>query len=60
MAVYELLLARISETSDFVMRDLIGLVDETVRQDMLARENAFRNNRQETLRNAKRQAVGQQ
>jgi hypothetical protein len=42
------------------MRDLIGLVDETVRQDMLARENAFRNNRQETLRNAKRQAVGQQ
>ncbi|HXQ73034.1 MAG TPA: aminotransferase class III-fold pyridoxal phosphate-dependent enzyme, partial [Pyrinomonadaceae bacterium] len=60
MAVYELLLARVSETSDFVMRDLMMLVDETVRQDMLARENAFRSNRQGTLRNARRQVVGQQ
>jgi hypothetical protein len=60
MSVYELLLARISETSDVVMRDLIMLVDETVRQDLLARENAFRSSRKETLRTARRQAVGQQ
>lgn len=60
MAIYELLLARVAETSDVVMRDLMMLVDETVREDMIARENAFRSSRKETLRTARRQAVGQQ
>ena len=60
MKVYELLLARISQTGDAVMRDLMMLIDETVRQDLLARENAFRSSRKETLRTARRHTVGQQ
>lgn len=58
--IYELLLTRISETRDVVMSDLMMLIDEMVRQDMLARENAFRCSRKETLRTARRQVVGQQ
>ncbi|MEK6278976.1 MAG: aminotransferase class III-fold pyridoxal phosphate-dependent enzyme [Acidobacteriota bacterium] len=60
MAVYELLLERISEISDVIVRDLLALIDEAARKHLQARQNAFQLDRQETLRNARRQAVSRQ
>lgn len=60
LEVYALLLERISESKDVVMRDLLAAIDEAARKHRLERETAFRQNRQETLRNIRRQAVGQQ
>lgn len=61
LEVYALLLEKISESANnIVMRDLLAAIDEATRKYRLARETAFRHNRQETLRNSRRQAVGQQ
>jgi non-ribosomal peptide synthetase component F len=60
MAVYELLLDKISESSDITVADLLAVIDEATRKNHAARENAFKRNRQETLRGTRRQTVGQQ
>jgi glutamate-1-semialdehyde aminotransferase/acyl carrier protein len=59
MAVYGLLLDRISQSTDCTMKDVMAVIDEAVGKNRLAQENAFRRNRQETLQSIKRQAVGQ-
>lgn len=60
MAVYELVLETISESAGCSMRNLLAVIDETVRKNRLAQEDAFRRNRQDTIRSIRRQAVGQQ
>lgn len=58
IAVYELLLNKISESADNPIRDLVAVIDEATRKNLAAREKSFRQNRQETLRSVRRQAVG--
>lgn len=60
MAVYELLLNKISETADTTVAALLAVIDEATRKNHAARENAFRSKRQETLRSTRRKTVGQQ
>src|SRR6185295_10955216 len=59
LEVYAVLLEKISESKDVIMRDLLAAIDEAARKHRLARETAFRHNRQETLRNIRRQPVVQ-
>jgi acyl transferase domain-containing protein/glutamate-1-semialdehyde aminotransferase len=59
MDVYALLLERISDASDFAMRDLLATIDKAAHKNRLAREDAFRRNRQEALKSITRQAIRQ-
>lgn len=60
MSLYALLLEKISEMSDVMVGDLTALIDEEARKHLLAQQNSFNLYRRETLRNARRQTVGQQ
>jgi non-ribosomal peptide synthetase component F len=59
LAVYAQLLERISESTNVIIRDLLAVIDEAAHKNRLARESAFRLDRQETLRSIKRQALRQ-
>lgn len=59
IAVYGVLLERISESAGCAMRDLLAAIDEAVRKNRLIYEDAFQRNRQEMLKSIRRQAVSQ-
>ncbi len=56
--VYKQLLEGIAETTGGTMRDLLAVIDHAAQQNLLAQE-AFKRNRQATLRSIRRQAAGQ-